>query len=89
LYFPEIGWIKVNIDGATRCSPGFAACVGIFKGSREEYVGSFQLSWLFSIDFMLKSWMSFLLLNMLKQRVLKSFGWCLLCQAFGSSHIIP
>jgi len=28
LHFPEIGWIKVNIDIATNGAPGVAACGG-------------------------------------------------------------
>jgi len=35
-----VGWLKVNIDGATRDSLGFDAYVKIFRG-RTRYVGVF------------------------------------------------
>jgi len=41
--FPDIGWIKLNTDGAGRGASGFAACGSIFKGSLGEYVGSFPI----------------------------------------------
>jgi len=36
--FPLADWIKVNMDGADRGSPGLASCAEIFRGSMGEYV---------------------------------------------------
>jgi len=32
--------VKVNTNGAARGCPGLAACAGIFRGSRGEYISS-------------------------------------------------
>jgi len=39
--FPSPGWVKINIDGAARGSPGFSTCVGIFRGSVGEFISGF------------------------------------------------
>ena len=36
------GWIKVNIDGSTRGTPGHAGCGGIFRTYRGFIKGSFS-----------------------------------------------
>jgi len=40
--FPIVGWIKVNTKGVARGPPGPAACVGIFRVIRGEYIGGFS-----------------------------------------------
>ena len=40
--FSHINWVKINTDGADRGCLGFSTCVGIFCGSRGEYIGSFS-----------------------------------------------
>jgi len=40
--FPDVNWVKVNTDGATRGCLGFSTCAGIFRGSRGEYIVSFS-----------------------------------------------
>jgi len=40
--FPEVWWIKVNMDGATCGSPSLIACGGIFRGSLGEYIYGFS-----------------------------------------------
>ena len=40
---PPSGWIKVNIDGAARGSPGKAGCGGIFRTCRGFIKGCFSL----------------------------------------------
>jgi len=54
-YFPNVGWITVNTDGATKGTLGFRTC---------WYVISFMLYWEFTMLFMLRSCVSLLLLNM-------------------------
>jgi len=52
--FPSLGWVKINIDGATRGSSGLATCDGIFRGSMSEFISDFsafldvQTAWLLS-----------------------------------------
>jgi len=40
--FPSLGWVKINIDGATKGSPGLAICSGIFRGRMREFIGGFS-----------------------------------------------
>jgi len=40
--FPSPGWVKININGAARGSPGLVTCGGIFHGSMGEFVGGFS-----------------------------------------------
>jgi len=40
--FLEVGWIEVNIDGATRDAPSFATCEGIFRSNHREYMDNFS-----------------------------------------------
>jgi len=39
--FPSPGWVKINIDGTFRGSPGLVACGGIFRGIMEDFIGGF------------------------------------------------
>jgi len=34
--------VKVNTNGAARGCPGLSACAGIFRGCKDEYIGSFS-----------------------------------------------
>lgn len=38
---PNCGWIKCNSDGAARGNPSYAACGGLFRGSKGEILGCF------------------------------------------------
>jgi len=40
--FPSPGWVKINIDGATKGSSGLATCGGIFRESMGEFIGGFS-----------------------------------------------
>lgn len=41
-WFPPLcNWIKVNIDGATKGSPGMAGCGGIFRDKSAATLGCF------------------------------------------------
>lgn len=64
--FPLADWIKVNMDGADRGSPGLASCAEIFRGSMGEYVrGGFLPFLVFSL---LWWWSSWDLLSLLRRR---------------------
>jgi len=41
--FPSLVWVKINIDGAARGSPGFATYDGIFCGSMGEFISGFSI----------------------------------------------
>jgi len=40
--FPSPGWVKINTDVAVRGYAGLATCGGIFRGSMEEFIGTFS-----------------------------------------------
>lgn len=40
---PTLPWIKVNTDGLSKGNPGLAACAGIFRNNRAEFIGGFSM----------------------------------------------
>ena len=92
LGFPQVGWIKVNINEVARGSPGFTACGDIFRDNCGEYVSSF--STFLGIKHVLHVEVMYVIfvIEYAQLKVFKKF-WleydcALLCQAFGSTHII-
>jgi len=79
--FRDVSWTKVDTEGATRGSPGPAACAGIFRERHGEYIRVFLLFWKIRMSCMLRSRGLFLPLNMLGGLGSESFGWrvILLC----------
>lgn len=41
---PPEGWIKANSDGLAKGNPGPAACGGVFRNARWEFLGGFGLA---------------------------------------------
>jgi len=81
-HFSKVDWIKINNDIGTRDVLSFTICGGIFRSNFSDYVGSFYTFLGIQHIFMLKSWKSFLLLNMLNLRFSKKFSWSVTCFCF-------
>ena len=91
--FPHINWVKVNTDGIARGCPSFSACVGIFRGSKGEYIGSFS-SFLGVQKSLYVDVMGVILAIELAwskgfRRIWLECDSSLLCQAFSSFNLIP
>jgi len=68
--FPSPGWVKINIDGTTRGSPGLVACGGIFRGSMGYFIGGFSISFIFRLFWLLNFMELYMSLKKLKRWVL-------------------
>jgi len=57
--FPHINWVKVNTDSIVRGCLGFPACAATFRGSRDEYIGSFSSFLGVQKSYMMRLWEPF------------------------------
>ena len=56
---PPRGWIKININGASKGNPGLAGCGGIIHDEEARWIGGFTCNLGICGPFMAKMWGSF------------------------------
>jgi len=90
--FPHINWVKVNTNYADRGYPDFLTCVGIFRGSRDKYIGSFssflRVQKSLYVEVMRAIFAIELAWNKGFRHIWLEYDSSLLCQAFSSFNLI-